>query len=388
MKIIFIDNKNQRGGISISQFKISIIIPVYNGEKYLPTTLDSVINQSIGIENLEIIIANDCSTDNTKQIIEDYKERINDQTNKETIKSIHLIENMGGAYGPRNIALDHASGEYLMFIDSDDSYPLDACETLYNKINEYDCDIAFGRYLRHYPEENVIRKSYTPYIDSLESPYNDYLDDLVNGPNFKGLVGFLWKNIISNLFYGKAIDKGSNQEIFIQDIKEENEDEIAVLKILPSFWTKIYRTELIKDNNIKFPECISAEDLNFLLEAYLKSKKGILFLNDKVVYNYFMRLDVEDKSVTKNITFRLVDDSLRAYRLSSELCDDYNIQNKELFLNPYLLNWISLWLEIDNSKEENEIFLKEIKLMEKGNKNGLKYKLILKFIKILLRIKS
>lgn len=350
--------------------------------------MDSVINQSIGIENLEIIIANDCSTDNTKQIIEDYKERINNQTNKETIKSIHLIENMGGAYGPRNIALDHVNGEYLMFIDSDDSYPLDACETLYNKINEYGCDIAFGRYLRHYPEENIVRKSYTPYLESLESPCNDYLDDLVKGSNFKGFVGFIWKNIISNFFYGKAIDKGNNKEIFIKDIKEENADEIAILKILPSFWTKIYRTELIKENNIKFPECISAEDLNFLLEAYFKSEKGILFLNDKLVYNYFMRLHVEDKSVTKNINFRLVDDSLRAYRLSSELCDEYDIQNKDLFLNPYLLNWISLWLSRDNSKEENRIFLNEIKLMEKGNKNGLKYKLILKLIKTLLRIKS
>ncbi|MCQ2962138.1 MAG: glycosyltransferase [archaeon] len=350
--------------------------------------MDSVINQSIGIENLEIIIANDCSTDNTKQIIEDYKERINNQTNKETIKSIHLIENMGGAYGPRNIALDHVNGEYLMFIDSDDSYPLDACETLYNKINEYGCDIAFGRYLRHYPEENIVRKSYTPYLESLESPYNDYLDDLVKGSNFKGFVGFIWKNIISNFFYGNAIDNGSNKEIFIKNIKEENADEIAILKILPSFWTKIYRTELIKENNIKFPECISAEDLNFLLEAYFKSENGILFLNDKLVYNYFMRLHVEDKSVTKNITFRLVDDSLRAYRLSSELCDEYDIQNKDLFLNPYLLNWISLWLSRDNSKEENRIFLNEIKLMEKGNKNGLKYKLILKLIKTLLRIKS
>ena len=61
---------------------------------------------------------------------------------------------MGGAFGPRNIALDHVNGEYLMFIDSDDTYPQDACETLYNKINEYDCDIAFGRYLRHYPEKD------------------------------------------------------------------------------------------------------------------------------------------------------------------------------------------------------------------------------------------
>ena len=379
---------NKKGGISISEFKISIIKPVYNGEKYLPTTLDSVINQTIGIENLEIIIANDCSTDNTKAIIEEYKQRINNETGRQTIKSIHLIENAGGAYGPRNLALKEVHGEYMMFVDSDDTFTNDACETLYNKINEYNCDIAFGRYLRHYPEENTIRKSYTPYIDSLKKPYIDYLDDLVEGSNFKGFVGFIWKNIMSRFFYGKSIDKGNNEEIFIEKIKVENDDEIAILKILPSFWTKIYRTELIKDNDIRFPDCVSAEDLNFLLESYFKSEKGILFLNNKVVYNYFMRMEVEDKSVTKNINFRLVFDSIRAYRLSSNLCDEYGIRNKDLFLNPYLLNWISLWLSRDNSKEENKIFLKEVQLMEKGKKNGLKYKLILKLIKIMLKIKS
>lgn len=295
---------------------------------------------------------------------------------------------MGGAYGPRNIALDYVNGEYLMFIDSDDTYPEDACETLYNKINEYDCDIVFGRYLRHYPEEDIVRKSYTPYIDSLDEPCIDYLDDLVEGSNFNGFVGFLWKNIFSHLFYGSPINKESNEEIFIKDLKKEDEEEIAILKILPSFWSKIYRTELIKSNGIKFPQCISAEDLNFLLESYFKSEKGILFLNNKVVYNYFMRLNVEEKSVTKNINFRLVDDSLRAYRLSSQLCDEHDIKNKDLFLNPYLLNWINLWLSRDNSKEENRVFLNEIRLMEKGNQNGLKYKFILKFIKLLLKMKS
>ena len=135
---------------------------------------------------MEIIIANDCSTDNTKAIIEEYKERINNETGRQTIKSIHLIENAGGAYGPRNLALKEVHGEYMMFVDSDDTFTNDACETLYNKINEYNCDIAFGRYLRHYPEENTIRKSYTPYIDSLKKPYIDYLDDLVEGSNFKG----------------------------------------------------------------------------------------------------------------------------------------------------------------------------------------------------------
>ena len=101
-----------------------------------------------------------------------------------------------------------------------------------------------------------------------------------------------------------------------------------------------------------------------------------------------MRLEDEDKSITKNINFRLIYDSLKAYRLSSELSDEYGIKNKDLFLNPYLLNWINLWLSRGNSKEENRIFLNEIEMIEKGNKKGLKYKLILKFIKVLLKIKS
>lgn len=346
---------------------------------------------------MEIIIADDCSIDRTSQIMEEYKERINSQTQKETIKTIYLKENKGGAFGPRNIALDYVNGEYLMFIDSDDTYPIDACETLLNKIEEYECDIAFGRYLRNYPEENIIRKSYTPYIDSLDKPYVDYLDDLVKGSNFKGIIGILWKNIFSRFFYGSSINmerlnddgaKSDNHEIFIENINNEKKEEIAILKILPSFWTKIYRSELIKKNNIRFPECVSAEDLNFLLEAYFKSENGILFLNDKIVYNYFMRMEVEDKSVTKNINFRLVHDSIKAYRLSSELCDEFDIKNKDLFLNPYLLNWVNLWLSRKNTKEENKIFLEEVNRLGDCKKYGLKYKLILKTIKLLLRIKS
>ena len=348
---------------------------------YIKKCLDSVLSQTF--TDWFCVVIDDMSTDFSDQIAQSYAKKYPDK-----FKFIKLSEKKY-AGGARNAGLDEATeSEYIWFIDSDDTYPIDACETLYNKIKEHDCDIAFGRYLRHYPEENIIRKSYSPYMDSLEKPYIDYLDDLVKGSNFKGFLGFVWKNIISYFFYGKSINKENNEEIFIKDIKKEKKDEIAILKILPSFWTKIYRTELIKNNDIKFPECVSAEDLNFLLESYFKSEKGILFLNNKVVYNYFMRMNVEDKSVTKNINFRLVHDSLKAYRLSSELCDEYNIKNKDLFLNPYLLNWINLWLSRDNSKEENKIFLSEIELMEKGNKNGLKYKLILKLIKILLKIKS
>ncbi len=353
------------------------------------------------MENLEVILVNDCSTDNTKAILEDFKAKYSNKTpndngtdndstaNKaENIKVIHLEENIGGAYGPRNMALKKATGKYLMFVDSDDTFTNDACEILFNKIEEYGCDIAFGRYLRHYTEDNIIRKSYTPYKETLNQPFADYLDDLVKGSNFKGALGFIWKNLISYFFYGNQINKDNNEEILIKDLKEENKEEIAILKILPSFWSKIYRRELIEKNNIAFPEYVSAEDLNFLLECYFKSENGILFLNNKVVYNYFMRFEVEEKSLTKNINFRLVDDSLKAYKASSELCDKYNIKNKSLFLNPYLLNWLNLWLSRENTKEENKLFLKELQKLKMGKGSGIKYKLILFTIETLLKLKS
>lgn len=373
-------------GITISQYKISVIIPVYNGEKYLKNALDSLLNQTIGFENLEVIIVNDCSRDNSKEIIEEFKmeNSVSNESGSSNIITIHLDENIGGAYGPRNIALHHASADYLMFLDADDSFEEDACEILYNKINEYDCDIAFGRYLRHYPEKNIVRKSYTPYVETLDVPY---LDDLVNGSNISGLSGFLWRYFISYFFYGREINRNDNHEIFIKDLKMENKKDMAILKILPSFWTKIYKRSLIEDNDIEFPQFVSAEDLNFLLLA-LFNADGILFLNDAVVYNYYMRLDEEEKSVTKNINFRLVYDSIKAYRMASEICDAYGIKSKDLFLNPYLLNWISLWMGRNNSKEDNMEFQKEIELLKKGKKPGIKYMVILEFIDLLLRFKS
>ena len=357
-------------------------MPVYNGEKYLKSTLDSIVNQSFGIENIQVIIVNDCSTDRTKDILEEYKSKY------PSFYIIHLEENTGGPYTPRNIGLNYVEAEYIMFLDADDEFLENSCEVLYNKIREYNCDIAFGRYLRNYPEKNIIKKSYTPYKESLNKPYNNYLDDLIKGSDFKGIIGFVWKNIISYFIYGRPINKENNEEIFIKDIKEENNDEIAILKILPSFWTKIYRSDLILKNDIKFPEVISGEDLNFLLEAYFKSEKGILFLNNQVVYNYNMRLETEDKSITKNINFRLINDSLKSYRLASQLTDKYNLKNKDIILNSFLLNWINLWLSRDNSKDENKLFKKEINLIKKGKKHGLIYRLLLNFINLILKIKS
>lgn len=112
--------------------KISIIVPVYNVEKYLNRCVDSIINQTY--ENLEIILVNDGSTDKSSEICDMYSKRDN------RIKVIH--KKNGGLSSARNAGLDIASGLYIGFVDSDDWISNDMYEHLYSIIEEYECDIA------------------------------------------------------------------------------------------------------------------------------------------------------------------------------------------------------------------------------------------------------
>ena len=97
-------------------YKVSVIMPVYNAEEYLGNALDSVINQSMGFENIELILVDDKSTDNSRNIIEEYS---NIYYN---IKPIFLDENSGCPGIPRNVGIKNASSDYIMFIDNDDEY--------------------------------------------------------------------------------------------------------------------------------------------------------------------------------------------------------------------------------------------------------------------------
>ena len=100
--------------------KISIVVPVYNGEKYISKCLDSLINQLY--KNIEIIIINDGSSDNTEKICNKYKEI------DSRIKLIS-VDN-GGVSRARNIGIENATGQFLMFCDSDDYASKDWCKLL------------------------------------------------------------------------------------------------------------------------------------------------------------------------------------------------------------------------------------------------------------------
>lgn len=112
--------------------KISVIVPVYKVEEYLPKCLDSIINQTY--KNLEIILVDDGSPDNSGKICDEYAEKDN------RIKVIHK-EN-GGVARARNAGLDAASGDYIGFVDSDDWIEKDMYELLMENAKAYDADIS------------------------------------------------------------------------------------------------------------------------------------------------------------------------------------------------------------------------------------------------------
>ena len=122
--------------------KVSVIVPCYNAAKYLGKCIDQLLHQTIGIDNIEIVLVDDASTDHgeTKRILQNYE-----QNYPETIMTVFLKENMrqGGA---RNTGVFYATGEYITFCDADDWLLEEALEHAYHAAKKYDADVvAFAR---------------------------------------------------------------------------------------------------------------------------------------------------------------------------------------------------------------------------------------------------
>ena len=117
---------------------ISLIIPVYNVEKYLARCLDSVINQTF--KDLEIICIDDGSTDNSSDILQNYA--LKDE------RIVVIRQANAGLSAVRNVGISRAKGEYICFIDSDDWIDFDFCEKLYNSAEKHSADIAVAGIIR------------------------------------------------------------------------------------------------------------------------------------------------------------------------------------------------------------------------------------------------
>lgn len=206
---------------------ISVIVPVYNVEKYLPRCVDSILGQTYA--NLEIILVDDGSPDSSGAICDEYAAK------DRRIKIIH--KKNGGLSDARNVAIDIAKGEYITFVDSDDYVASDYVETLYRLIEKYRCKAGVA-WLRTFHEGREADTNQPPYIEKV----------------FDRMEG------IEKMFY---------QELF---------DTTA--------WGKIYHRTLFS-TGIRYPVGLLYEDLSTTYLLFLQSDR-IAYCN-RIVYNYQLR---------------------------------------------------------------------------------------------------
>ena len=294
---------------------ISIVLPVYNVENHIKDALESVVRQTIGLDNLEVIMINDCSTDSSGEIIDEYANKY------ENFIALHLTENSGFAGTPRNVGIEKATGDYIMFLDPDDYYNDDACEILYKKITGKNADIVFGKYVR---------------IDENQ--------------NIKQTNSKLYNNNIPEL----TMNEDNQKQFFTHP---------------PSIWTKIFKRSFLLENDIKFPEFIPAQDLVFMVHSLFKAK-NVIFIN-KILTNYITRKS-EKSSITFNRTYKYIDGLNQALRYTYDICMANN--NEEYFswvLKNHIMYWMRQFILSGLSVSEKKEALKSSSfLFKKYNEYG------------------
>ena len=205
---------------------ISIIVPIYNVEKYLEKCIESLLNQTY--KNIEILLIDDGATDRCPQICDKYMEK------DKRIKVIH--KDNGGLSDARNVGIEIANGKYIGFVDSDDYVEKDMYEFLYKNIKENNADIAIcGRYINNADGRQIIDANPNLFI------IMDTKEALINLNSYKG-------------FDMSACDK-------------------------------IYKKELFE--NIRFPFGKKCEDYYTMYKVFDKANKIIYNSNPK--YHYFQR---------------------------------------------------------------------------------------------------
>lgn len=178
--------------------KVSVIVPVYNTEKYLEKCLDSLVNQTL--QDIEIIAVNDGSTDKSFNILERYAKRY-----PQIVKVYH--KKNGGQASARNLALDVCTGEYIGFLDSDDFVKNDMYEKMYNLAKEKKADYVACGYTDTYMQNGkmIILKPYVAstvctetrqlYFDALVSPFlHLYKTEIIQESRIKFPEGFIYED--------------------------------------------------------------------------------------------------------------------------------------------------------------------------------------------------
>lgn len=248
--------------------KISTIIPVYNTSKYLKKCIDSIINQSIGFNNIELILVNDGSTDDSEKIINKYLKKY------ENIKYIYQ-ENSGQAVA-RNKGLELASGDYISFIDSDDYIDLNMYEELYSMVENNNLDIVTCDYTfirsnkKEYISFDFTEDSNRNFVIMNTGPCNMIIKrELLIKERFEFPKGIIYEDLAS------IPSLGINSKIF------------HVKKSFYNYLVRDNSTMNKKNYSKKLEDVFKA--LNILYETF-KNKKNLEKYYSEVEFLYIRRL--------------------------------------------------------------------------------------------------
>lgn len=272
--------------------KISVIVPCHNSSEYVNTCIDHLVNQTIGLSNMEIILVDDASTDDgkTMNILLEYENNYPD-----TIKVISLSENVkqGGA---RNIGITYSEGEYIAFCDSDDFLCFNALEILYEYAHKYDADTVEFDLFGVYTSDEI----------------NHYYDYIHPKPDYCKY------NEIS------TIDDRRNN-IFREDSSLGH----------PS---KLYKGSLIREHNISFKSGVAFEEPAFtMMVRFLETKYVRIHANLYYVFihqNITVQSDYEPKKFDNALTHDYLYNNL----VKKGFYEQYGSEIRYLFWYWYYLN--------------------------------------------------
>lgn len=237
-------------------YKISVILPAYNVDRYIRECIESVVNQTIGFENIQLIIVDDCSTDKTYEIAQEYESKY------ENCRVIHLDSNSGSAGKPRNEGIKIATGKYLMFADPDDFFELTAFETMYNAIEDKKADFIISNW------------------------------------NYTDIDGTKWEKPVFDA------ERFHNFKLSIHDYG----DSFYIMN--SSMCNKIFDREFIEKNQIRCLEYVPGEDTYFSMCAFLEAK-NVYYIED-IIYYYRQR----DKSDSLSISWNCSADFFKKMNIS------------------------------------------------------------------------
>ncbi|MCK4650245.1 glycosyltransferase family 2 protein [Candidatus Pacearchaeota archaeon] len=283
------------------QPKISIIMPVYNSEKYLKKSIGSVLNQTL--REIELICINDCSTDNSLKILMGFQKK------DKRIKILSNKKNIGPGES-RNIGINIAKGEYVCFLDSDDWLEKNACEILIKKAKSGGADIVYIRPKIVFSNRIILDKRLLTEKDA------------------------------------SSIDK-----VFRKNLMR---------KVAWAPWSKMIKRDILLKNKIFFPKIHIAEDMDFSARVIYFSKK--ITFAEEYLYNYYVR---EGSLMSFSNSKRRIENYFESIKLLEDFLlskDIFEKYHKE-FVYFKLYNYLATYGVMYYSKEkiDKKFYKKQIK---------------------------